>query len=161
MKNSVKIALGFVALSAALGGTAYADMGKGNMGGMGFGPGARLETMDGDKSGDVTFEEFKKAAGERFTLADTNKDGKVTVEEMAAAIEKMRAEMMAKRMIERVDIDKDGAITLAEIEKGQQEIYALMDRNDDGKLVQDEMERRGKGHGRHGGNGHRWFGNGQ
>ena len=160
MNTTVKLALGFVALSAALGGTAYADMGN-KGGGMGFGQGARFETVDGDKSGDITFEEFKKAAGDRFTLADINKDGKVTVEEMATAIEKMRAEMMAKRMMDRMDIDKDGAVTLAEIEKGQQEIYALMDRNDDGKLVQDEMKRQGKGGGRHGGKGHGWFGNNQ
>ena len=157
MKNSVKLALGFVALSTALAGTAYADNGKGMRGEMGFGP-AGFETLDGDKSGDVTFEEFKKAAGEKFTLADADKDGKVTVAEMAAAIEKIRAEMMAKRMMTRMDIDGDGAVTLAEIEKGQQEIYALLDRNDDGKLIEDEMQRQGKG--RHGGKGHGWFGGG-
>lgn len=110
----------------------------------------RFDQSDTDKNGEITFDEFSKAAGERFTLADVNKDGKVTVEEMAAAIEKMRAERMARRVINRFDANSDGAVTLAEIQNGQKEIYALMDRNDDGKLVKEEMPRKGKGHmGRH------------
>lgn len=153
MKNSLKMALGFVALSAALSTAAHAEMGKGGNGGqMGFGGMAPFETLDGDKTGDISFEEFKKAAGERFVLADVNKDSKVTVEEMAAAIEKMRAQRMATRMIERLDTDKDGAVTQAEIEVGQKAIYARLDRNEDGKLVADELQRRGKG--KHGGRHH-------
>jgi EF hand len=95
--NKSMMALGFLALATVVGGTAIAknrhggDMGPGMMGG----PAMNIDTMDADKSGDISFEEFSKAAGDRFILADTNKDGKVTVEEMAAAIEKMRAENMA------------------------------------------------------------------
>jgi Ca2+-binding EF-hand superfamily protein len=144
MKKTIGIALAFATLSAALAGTAYADKRDGSPGrGMGFGM-ASLETMDADKSSDVTFEEFKKAAGDKFVLADTDKDGKVTVEEMAAAIEKMRAEEMAKRMVTKFDVDGDGAVTAAEIETNQKEMYALLDKNNDGKLVADEMDRPNK-----------------
>ncbi len=155
MKKTTGMALAFLALSAAVTGTAVADKrhGGGNAGMMGgLGGGMRsLDLADADKNGEITFDEFKKAAGDRFVLADANKDGKVTVEEMAAAIEKMRAERMAKRMIERFDSDGDGSVTLAEIDNGQKEIYALLDRNDDGKLVKEEMPRRG-------GKGHKWGG---
>ena len=157
MKKTTGMALAFLALSAAVTGTAVADKrhGGGNAGMMGgLGGGMRsLDLADADKNGEITFDEFKKAAGDRFVLADANKDGKVTVEEMAAAIEKMRAERMAKRMIERFDSDGDGSVTLAEIDNGQKEIYALLDRNDDGKLVKEEMPHRG-------GKGHKWGGDG-
>jgi hypothetical protein len=152
MKKSTKMALAFLALSTTLGGAALADKkpeGGFGMGGHG-GMMGHMDLADADKNGEITFEEFSKAAGDRFTLADVNKDGKVTVEEMAAAIEKMRAERMAQRMINRFDADNDGSVTLAEIQNSQKEIYAVMDRNDDGKLVDDEMPRKGKRHmGRH------------
>ena len=152
MKKSTKMALAFLALSTTLGGAALAD--KKHEGGYGMGGHGgmmgRLDLADSDRNGEITFEEFSKAAGDRFTLADVNKDGKVTVEEMAAAIEKMRAERMAKRIMDRFDSDKDGSVTLAEMQNSQKEIYAVMDRNDDGKLVDDEMPRKGKHHmGRH------------
>jgi hypothetical protein len=157
MKKTTGMALAFLALSAAVTGTAMADKRHGGgqfgmMGGAEGGMGA-IELADADKNGEITFDEFKKAAGDRFVLADVNKDGKVTVEEMAAAIEKMRADRVAKRMIDRFDSDKDGSVTLAEIENGQKEVYALMDRNDDGKLVKDEMPRKGGKH-------HKWGMNG-
>ena len=157
MKKTTGMALAFLALSAAVTGSAVADRrhGGGEAGMMGGPDGGMqaLERADADNNGEVTFDEFKKAAGDRFVLADVNKDGKVTVEEMAAAIEKMRAERMAKRMIERFDSDGDGSVTLAEIDNGQKEIYALLDRNDDGKLIKDEMPRNG-------GKGHKWGKNG-
>lgn len=152
--NKSMMALGFLALATVVGGAAVAknrhggDMDRGMMGG----PAMNIDTMDADKSGDISFEEFSKAAGDRFILADTNKDGKVTVEEMAAAIEKMRAENMAKRMIEKFDANGDGALTQEEITTGQKKIFALMDKNNDGKVVKDEMPRHGK-KGHHGGMG--------
>jgi EF hand len=149
MKKTTGMALAFLALSAAVTGAANADKrhGGGDAGMMGGGAGMQpMELADADKNGEITFDEFKKAAGDRFVLADVNKDGKVTVEEMAAAIEKMRTERMAKRMIERFDADNDGSVTLAEIENGQKKIYALMDRNDDGKIVAGEMPRHGGKH---------------
>jgi hypothetical protein len=47
----------------------------------------------------------------------------------------------------RLDANGDGMLTLAEIESRQKKMFALMDRNDDGKIVKDEMPsgRRGKG----------------
>ncbi len=144
--NKSMIALGFLALSTVLGGAAVAKNrhGGGMDHGMMGGPMMNMDTMDADKNGDISFEEFSKAAGDRFILADTNKDGKVTVEEMAAAIEKMRAENMAKRMIDKFDTNGDGALTQEEITVGQKKIFALMDKNNDGKVIKDEMPRQGK-----------------
>ncbi len=119
------------------------------------GPGGhmRLERADADNSGDVTFEEFAAVMNERMGDADADKDGKMTVAEIADQIERMRAERMARRLIERFDTDGDGALTKAEIESRQKKMFALLDRNDDGKIVQEEM-RGGRGMGRHGGRRH-------
>ena len=65
----------------------------------------------------------------------------------------MRAERMAQRIVERFDTDGDGMLTAAEIESRQKKMFALLDRNDDGKVEKDEMPR---GKFRHGDGGGRW-----
>ena len=150
MKTSMKCALAFLAFAGLTGGTAYAagpeTAGPDGPGGPdGGGPRMmmRFERMDVDDSGDITFEEFSAMLTSRIGDADANKDGKMTVDEIATEIERMRAERMARRLIERFDIDGDGALTAAEIESRQKKMFALMDRNDDGKIEKDEMPRRG------------------
>jgi EF hand len=150
MKPTLKIALAFVALSSALATTAYARDGGGRHGdrqGGRAGMMPPLEMLDADKNGDVTLEEFTKAANERFAKADADKDAKLTVGEVAAEIERMRAEQMAKRMIARFDANDDGVLTTEESANAQKKMFAMLDKNDDGKIVQ--SERPGKW-GRHG-----------
>ena len=65
----------------------------------------------------------------------------MTVAEIASEIERMRAERMARRIVERFDADGDGMLTVAEIESRQKKMFALLDRNDDGKIVKEEMPR--------------------
>lgn len=146
MKTKMKMALAFLALAGVAGTTAYA---QGDRQRAGFGPGQsglnRLQQADADASGDVSFEEFAAAMKTRIGDADTDKDGKMTVAEVASAIERMRAERMARRIIERFDTDGDGALTAAEIESRQKKMFALLDRNDDGKIAQGEMPRRAEG----------------
>ncbi len=108
----------------------------------------RFEKADADKSGDVTFEEFATAMNSGIGMADANKDGTLTADEVTAEIQKRMAERMAARIIARFDTDGDGKLTTAEVENRQKKAFAMLDRNDDGKIARDEMPRRG--HGRHG-----------
>lgn len=138
MKRTMTYAFAFMTIAGALGSAAMAADGNSRRG-----QHDRLERADTDNSGDVTFEEFAAVMNSRFGNADADKDGKMTVGEIAGEIQRMRAERMAKRLVERFDSDGDGALTTAEIEARQKKMFALMDRNDDGKIAKDEMPRRG------------------
>ncbi|HET9535449.1 MAG TPA: acid-shock protein [Mesorhizobium sp.] len=139
MTTLTKAALAFLALAGTAGTMAVAsddDFGDWR------GGKSRLERADADDSGDVTFEEFTAAMKRRIGGADADGDGKMTVAEIALEIERMRVERMARRIVERFDTDGDGALTPAEIESRQKKMFALLDRNDDGKIVKEEMPRR-------------------
>lgn len=147
MRKSTRFAIAFLALAGAAGSAAIAADGKEKRGGD---RGTRFERADADQSGDVTFEEFAAAMNTRIGKADADGDGKMTVAEIATEIERMRAERRAQRIVDRFDTDGDGMLTLAEIESRQKKMFALMDRNDDGKIVEDEMPKRMHRHkGRH------------
>lgn len=105
----------------------------------------RLERLDANKDGSVDQQEFTAAAN--IKQADTNADGTLSTDELVAMVQKRQAERQAERLTRRLDIDGDGQVTLVEIEKNKTERFALMDRNDDGKLEANELR------GRHGGDG--------
>ena len=149
MKKSTRLAILFLALAGTAGSAAVAADRDGRRGGMGE-RGTHFERADADNSGDITFEEFAAAMKQRIGAADADGDGKMTVGEIASEIERMRAETRAQRIIDRFDTDGDGMLTMAEIEARQKKMFALMDRNDDGKIVKDEMPQRMHGRrGRH------------
>jgi Ca2+-binding EF-hand superfamily protein len=163
MRKSTKLALGFAALAGAVATAAYAAEAPGGWRMHGMHGNMRLQKADTDKSGDITFEEFSAAMNGRIENADANHDGKVTVEELAARLEKARYERMAKRMIARFDTNGDGQLTEDEVQGRQKKLFALLDRNDDGKIEKSEMRRigdwrrggwgHGGGWGHHGPNG--------
>lgn len=150
MKKSTKIAIAFLALAGTAGTAAWAADNNGRKGERhGDRQGMMFGRADADSSGDVTFEEFAAAMNKRIGGADKDGDGKMTVAEIADEIQRMRAERMAERIVERFDTDGDGMLTAAEIESRQKKMFALMDRNDDGKVVKEEMPRRNGQHRRH------------
>ena len=144
MRKSVKLAIAFATLAGMAGSVAYAKEGPRRQHGPG---GFQFERADTDNSGDITFEEFAAAMSKRigFADADANSDGSLTVEEIAAEMQRQRDLKRAQRMVERFDTDDDGVLSLAEIENHQRKVFALMDRNDDGVVAEDELPRRDRG----------------
>ncbi len=53
--------------------------------------------LDTNKDGKISREEFNAPNNKRFDMLDTNKDGQIDQAEIAAAREKMRAEMQKMR----------------------------------------------------------------
>jgi len=137
MNRKTKLGIAFLALASAAASPAFAR----DRGDRDERREMRFERADADNSGDISFEEFTAAMGARLDQADGDKDGKVTLAEMTEAVEKARAERMAKRMMTRFDTNGDGVLDKAEVESRQQKIFSYLDRNNDGKLVMDEMPR--------------------
>lgn len=146
MKRNLKIAIAFATLAGIAGTAAVAaerhGMGRDGMRGFGM---MQFDRADADSSGDVTLEEFTAAVDGRLGEVDADSDGTMTVEEVAAAIERMRNQRRAERIINRLDADNDGVLTTAEFDAAQERVFARWDRNNDGKVEEDELPRRMRG----------------
>jgi Ca2+-binding EF-hand superfamily protein len=153
MRKTTKLALAFAALAGAIGTTAYADehSGAGPREGMMM----RLHKAMRDNDGTVNFDQFSDAMNARLKKIVADNGGKLTVAQLADALEKARFEAMAKRIIARYDTKGDGTLTTADITDRQKKVFALLDRNNDGKIEKNELP---QGH-RFGGH-HQWNGGG-
>ncbi|WP_336068148.1 acid-shock protein [Nitratireductor rhodophyticola] len=149
MKNNILLsamALSLIAGSAAIAQEASSDgavpqaagermNGKGGKTMRGF---ARL---DANGDGSITIEEFSAVRLEGLKAADADGDGVLSETELQDMVTERIVERRAKRAAQRLDIDGDGTVTIAEIESQQAKRFALMDANDDGKVDQREMRR--------------------
>ena len=173
MKKSYWIAgVLVVGLGAGVVGMANAHQsgsdGRGGMGPMGQ---ISFEVLDADKDGKVTQAEMDAHKTAEFNKADSNGDGLLSADEMLARANSKMADRMGdrlKQMIARIDTDKDGMLSQAEMQgmprgKG---MFAQLDTDGDGAISAEEFAARkegrkgghgmrfGKGHGMQGGMGH-------
>lgn len=111
MKNSVLI--GALAASIVLGGAMQGLAAPDSQG-----PRHSFETLDTNDDGQITQAEFDAHRAERFAKADTNSDGVLSRDELLARGQQ-RSERFADRMFQRLDENRDGAISLAEMSKGR------------------------------------------
>ena len=122
------------------------------------GPGMRglpkLEELDSDHSGGVSFEEFKASPfvqklppekqEELFKHLDTDGDGQITPEDRPEPPPRD-----GKGLLKRLDTDGDGAVSFEEFQKApfiarlsedeQEKRFQELDKNGDKKLTEDEM----------------------
>ena len=143
--------------------------------------GGPMGWLDTDKDGAIAKDEFQGRRLARLAAADTDGDGTLSQPELEAMVLKQIAERRARQLTKRLDINGDGKVTLAEIESMRDKRFAVMDRNDDGKIDARELAevhrgmgpkhgmqrggrdgmqgkhhgRHGERHGRHGGEGMR------
>jgi EF-hand domain pair len=156
---STKKSMALLALSAILIGslsTTAIAKGMGDHGPMRM---LNFKEIDADKDGKVTAEEFAAFRAAEFAKADTNSDGQISAEELAArhiAEATGRAAEMSAQMIERMDEDGNGQLSMEEMENGPRPVsmFERADEDGDGALTQAEVDAtmqkmRGK-HGRHG-----------
>lgn len=141
MRTSTTLALAFIALSGVAGTAAFAEHNQEGMGGAGK---TRLQKAMNEAGGSLTFDQFSAAMDSRLKKIVADNGGKVTVEQLAAALEKARFERMAKRIISRYSPNGE-MLTADEIQAREKKMFALMDRNNDGKIVKGELPRRLQG----------------
>ncbi|GLS32942.1 hypothetical protein SAMN04488498_108146 [Mesorhizobium albiziae] len=141
MRKSTTLAIAFAGLAGVIGSAAYADDQSGDSRRRGMM--MRLDKAMKDQNGSLTFDQFSAAMDTRLKKIVADNGGKVTVAQLADALEKARFERMAKRILARYEAG-DGALTTKAIEDREKKMFALMDRNNDGKIVKDEIPRRWK-----------------
>jgi Ca2+-binding EF-hand superfamily protein len=151
MRKSTKLALAFIALAGAVGSAAYARNNTG--GGMRDGMMMRLDKAMKDSNGSITFDQFSDAMDLQLKKVAADNGGKLTVEQLAAALEKARFERMAKRIIARYDTKGDGTLTTDDIAGREKKVFAMLDKNNDGKIEANELPKHGPGHRRQWGGG--------
>lgn len=101
--------------------------------------------MDENKDGKLSRDEVQKSVDKMFADADANKDGLITKDEMRAHHGKMHDRMQAKMQErwKAADKDGDGALSRAEIDTADMPMlsrnFEKLDRNKDGKLTTAEM----------------------
>ncbi|ESX03813.1 hypothetical protein X769_16485 [Mesorhizobium sp. LSJC268A00] len=151
MRKTTGLALAFIALAGAVGTTAYAEnnasarMREGTM--------MRLDKAMKDSNGTISFDQFSDAMNARLKKLVADNGGKLTVAQLADALEKARFEEMAKRIVARYDSKGDGTLTTDDITGREKKVFAMLDRNNDGKIERNELSKKGR-MGRH----HQWDG---
>src|SRR5690606_34272096 len=105
------------------------------------GPGMMFNRLDENGDGAIAPEEFGSDRIDMLKAADADGDGTLTQEELVTYVMNREFQRQARRAERRLDIDGDGKVTIAEIEDYQKKHFALLDRDSDGKLSQDELRR--------------------
>lgn len=106
-----------------------------------------LQRLDANHDGSISTAEVEadedrgiaSEVASTFKKFDTNGDGSVSKAEMAAVI---KAEVAAKRGgggLGPIDMDKNGAITKAEIDQAADSDFKVIDANHDGFISREEM----------------------
>lgn len=98
--------------------------------------------MEADRNGDgvVDKDEYMQLRGQIFSRLDRNGDGQLTQDDMeprsgGPGMSQGRAGMR----MQRADTNGDGVISRSEWDARSDELFALRDRNKDGKIEPDEM----------------------
>ncbi len=136
-----KLMIGTIAAAGA------ALIAAGAMAAEGKGPGRGWDRMDVNGDGKITAEEMSEKNAKFIEQADADGDGAVTQEEMKSFHEAKRAEMREQR---NPDKNGDGVVDRTEYVTAAQERFDRQDKDGDGVLSEDEMDR---GHGRRSGHG--------
>lgn len=113
-----------------------------------------FKEADADKDGKLTQAEIDKARADRFAKFDANGDGKLSLDEFDNLLREVTRPMTV-RAFQRLDPDGDAGITLEEYTEPFARMVERMDRDDDGALsIQDRHSRHHWRHDERGPRGH-------
>jgi hypothetical protein len=106
----------------------------------------KLDRLDADKDGKVTQAEYAAGAKTSFDKLDANADGKVTASQMDAAYTTTKPGVGAAQVpssaekIKTLDTDGDGALSAVEHEAGSRTMFDKLDADKDGSVTEAEIK---------------------
>ena len=113
-------------------------------------------TLDTDGSGTLTVAEIEAAGQARFDAMDTDNSGGISADEMMAARDCEKTKR-AERMISKMDKNEDGELQADEMQRrgpSAERMLSHIDTDEDGEISQEEFDAAGEkrgGRGRKGG----------
>lgn len=134
MKNAARIA-SIALVSVALSTSAVLAMGPAG------GPRMSFAELDADGDGKITQEEMQGHRAARFARADTDGDGNLSRAELEAQAQAQASEHVT-RMIERLDSNKDGQLSLDEMPEPRgdgERFFGRMDADGDRAISEQEF----------------------
>lgn len=151
MKKSTLAGVIAVVTASAIGLAAVAPAyafgeGPGGHGPRGMGPRFEFEALDANSDGQVTQEEIAEHRANMFNANDADGNGVLSAEELIqAAINQAKDGMERRidRMLERLDQDGDGQLSLEEMAGDPERaarMFSRLDRDGDGVISQEEAD---------------------
>ena len=108
-----------------------------------------MQYFDTNKDGVVTLDEFEAAMTARFAAMDSDHNGKVDMAEFRQYVQQRREEKKMARL-KQMDSNGDGQISKEEFvayqTKNAEARFDRLDKNHDGVLSADELDRKACGH---------------
>ena len=102
-------------------------------------PSKLFERLDANRDGKITNEEMVVLTSQRFTRIDVDNDGNITAVELQAKM-KTNAEKRSKRVMKRADSNGDGMITREEFLAQAEKRFARVDTDKNGAISMEELE---------------------
>ena len=100
-------------------------------------PNMLFNSMDTNKDGAVSKQEYLDSHAKKFDAMDKNKDGKITADEMPT-----KNKGKPNVVFDEMDVNKDGVVTKQEYLDYYAKKFDAADKNKDGKLTKDELQKK-------------------
>lgn len=100
-------------------------------------PNQLFNSMDTNKDGAVSKQEYLDSHAKKFDAMDKNKDGKITADELPT-----KNKGKPNTLFNEMDVNKDGVVTKQEYLDYYAKKFDAADKNKDGKLTTDELQKK-------------------